>query len=352
MCIFNNGSTTHSSAINEDNDNNIDHLYQENNNNSNNVGISTSPQQETHSSQEVVNEGPDQLNPITNQIIDDVALNRLDPRDSSAESDVLDMGMADVHSDSLIQGFIAQRNAPSNDRITHPSDAFIGLLVNLLHALIMCQFDHIRYGIQDSQPHSLELPIRINTFREAIIIYDENNAMNIDATLPNNIIEDENMDSTINLEWHDTTVIRESIGEEEIGETADEAEENDYSDIDDDQEEMMEYNHAINREHRDNLPSEKNAEGKTSPSTENPNLNEIRSNSTAHISPAALTSRSSSMNESSEPAQEIVPVLATPTDNATHVLPTDTNESELNTGIRKHDRPFGGNTQHGEERPV
>ncbi|CAF2096263.1 unnamed protein product [Rotaria magnacalcarata] len=343
MCTFNNGNTTHSPASNEDNDNNIHHLYQ----GKTKICILTD------SSQEDVDEECNHLNPMTNQRIDNLTFNRLDARDSPTESDLLDMGMTHVHSDSLIQRFMAQRNAPSNDRITHPSDTFIGFLVNLLRALIMCCFDNIRYGIQDSQPHSLVLPIRIITFREAIIIYDENNAMNIDATLPNSTIEDENMHSTIDLTWHDTTITRESIGEEEIGESTNEAEENDdYSDVGDDQEEMMEYNHTINREHRDNLPNENNAEGEASPPTKNSNVNKIPSHSTSHMPSAVLTSRSSSMNESSEQVEEIVPALATPTDNDTHVLSTDTNESELNAGIRKHDRPFDGNTKRGEERPV
>ncbi|CAF3864930.1 unnamed protein product [Rotaria magnacalcarata] len=346
MCTFNNGNTTHSPASNEDNDNNIHHLYQENNCDSNNVDSSTSPQQETYSSQEDVDEECNHLNPMTNQRIDNLTFNRLDARDSPTESDLLDMGMTHVHSDSLIQRFMAQRNAPSNDRITHPSDTFIGFLVNLLRALIMCcmylkknlninksiirlmmfnvGFDNIRYGIQDSQPHSLVLPIRIITFREAIIIYDENNAMNIDATLPNSTIEDENMHSTIDLTWHDTTITRESIGEEEIGEPTNEAEENDdYSDVGDDQ----------------------GTYGEASPPTKNSNVNKIPSHSTSHMPSAVLT-------KSSEQVEEIVPALATPTDNDAHVLSADTNESELNAGIRKHDRPFDGNTKRGEERPV
>ncbi|CAF4497043.1 unnamed protein product, partial [Rotaria magnacalcarata] len=82
-----------------------------------------------------------------------------------------------------------------------------------------------------------------------------------------------------------------------------------------------------------------------SPPTKNSNVNKIPSHSTSHMPSAVLT-------KSSEQVEEIVPALATPTDNDAHVLSADTNESELNAGIRKHDRPFDGNTKRGEERPV
>ncbi|CAF4760749.1 unnamed protein product [Rotaria sp. Silwood1] len=292
--------------------------------------------------------------------------------------------------------FAANRDEQSNDRITHPSDTFSNMSINPPNcAAIHLDFDlgwhNIPVGIQDTQPHSMVMPIRINTFHEDIIINDENGAVNEDATNLNEIVTTEDVNLTINHEYNNQTIVRESTGIAATDELMDDvnsttsadAADNNYSNINNDDEQMMEYDNTVQTEQEENFYSDTDEEGQVLPRSENTNHHTIQDNIQSNIPTAIILTSSGAtttlMNgidnfflflfsdkifafcflfhkDSSEQAEDVESILGGPTDNNHHtfenpdrLLSIDADVSQLNARTHKHSNRLDSTTNPGEE---
>ncbi|CAF3551200.1 unnamed protein product [Rotaria sp. Silwood1] len=224
-----------------------------------------------------------------------------------------------------------------------------------------------------------------------IIINDENDAFNEDATNLNEIVTTEDMNLTINHEYNNQTIVRESTGIAATDELMDDvnsttsadAADNNYSNINNDDEQMMEYDNTVQTEQEENFYSDTDEEGQVLPRSENTNHHTIQDNIQSNIPTAIILTSSGAtttlMNgidnfflflfsdkifafcflfhkDSSEQAEDVESILGGPTDNNHHtfenpdrLLSIDADVSQLNARTHKHSNRLDSTTNPGEE---
>ncbi|CAF3563120.1 unnamed protein product [Rotaria sp. Silwood1] len=259
--------------------------------------------------------------------------------------------------------FAANRDEQSNDRITHPSDTFSNMSINPPN----CAAIHY------------------------IIINDENGAVNEDATNLNEIVTTEDVNLTINHEYNNQTIVRESTGIAATDELMDDvnsttsadAADNNYSNINNDDEQMMEYDNTVQTEQEENSYSDTDEEGQVLPRSENTNHHTLQDDIQSNIPTAIILASSGAtttlMNgidnfflflfsdkifafcflfhkDSSEQAEDVESILGGPTDNNHHtfenpdrLLSIDADVSQLNARTHKHSNQLDSTTNPGEE---